>query len=70
MPINKFGISLGKNGAKPFYQWRGLFRIFVCDNVLCVVATDFDIKSRKIRHIALSIDDSVNKRGNRKILCI
>jgi len=57
MPINKFGISLGRNGEKPF-------RIFVCDNALCVVTTNFDIKSRKIRHIALLIDDgnAVNKR--------
>ncbi|XP_071646745.1 uncharacterized protein [Temnothorax longispinosus] len=52
MLINKFGISLGRGGAEPYYQWSGLIRNYVRDNALCMVATDFDAKSRKIRRIA------------------
>jgi hypothetical protein len=64
MPINKFGISLGRSGAEPYYQWGGLLRNYVRDNALCVVATDFDAKSRKIRRVALPVDDGdvANKR--------
>jgi len=62
MPINKFGTSLGKSGAELYYQWRGLLRNFVRDNALCMGATDFDAKSRKIRHVALPVDDAANKR--------
>jgi len=63
MPINKFGTSLGKSGAEPYYQWSGLFRNFVRDNALCMGATDFDAKLRKIRRVALPVDDDnvVNK---------
>jgi len=34
------------------------------DNALCMGAADFDAKSRKIRSVALSVDDSnvANKR--------
>jgi len=64
MPINKFGTSLGKIGAEPYYQWSGLLRNFVRDNALCMGATDFDAKSRKIRRVALPVDDddAANKR--------
>lgn len=64
MPINKFGITLGRSGTDPYYQWSGLVRNYVRDNALCIVATDFDAKSRKIRHVALPVDDGdvVNKR--------
>jgi len=36
----------------------------VSDNALCVVTVDFDAKSRKIRRVALLIDDNdaANKR--------
>jgi len=61
MPIDKFGTSLRKNGAEPYYQWSGLLRNFVRDNALYMGATDFDAKSRKIRHVALLIDDDANK---------
>jgi len=57
---------LGKSEAEPYYQWSGLFRNFVRDNALCTTdcATDFDAKSRKIRHVALPVDDDdvANKR--------
>ena len=48
----------------PYYQWSGLIRNYVRDNALCIVATDFDAKSRKIRHVALPVDDGevANKR--------
>jgi len=59
MPINKFGTSLGKSGVEPYYQWSGLIRNFVRDNALCMVATDFDAKSHKIRRVALPDDDDV-----------
>lgn len=64
MPINKFGISLGRSGTDPYYQYSGLIRNYVRDNALCVATTDFDAKSRKIRRVALPVDDSdaVNKR--------
>ena len=64
MPINKFGISLGRSGTDSYYQWSGLIRNYVRDNALCIVATDFDAKSRKIRHVALPVDDGdvANKR--------
>ena len=64
MPINKFGISLGRSGAEPYYQWNGLLRNYVRDNALCVVAVDFDARSRKIRRVALPVDDDdvANKR--------
>ncbi|XP_018403204.1 PREDICTED: uncharacterized protein LOC108780109 [Cyphomyrmex costatus] len=63
MPINKFGLSLG-GGSESHYQWRGLFRNYVRDNALCRVATDFDAKLRKIRRLALPVDDTdaTNKR--------
>jgi hypothetical protein len=57
MPINKFGLTLG-GGSESYFQWRGLVRNFVRDNALCVDATDFDAKSRKIRRLALPVDDS------------
>lgn len=63
MPINKFGISLG-SGSEPYYQWSGLLRNYVRDNALCMVAADFDAKSRKIRRVAPPVDDGdvANKR--------
>lgn len=62
MPINKFGISFGR--TESYYQWNGLIRNYVRDNALCMTATDFDAKSRKIRRVALPIDDDdvANKR--------
>jgi len=57
MSINKFGILLGRSRAEPYYQWSGKLRNYVHDNGLCVLAADFDAKSRKIRRIALPIDD-------------
>src|SRR5215831_930101 len=64
MPINKFGISLGRSGTEPYYQWNGLVRNYVRDNALCIVATDFDARSRKIQRVALPVDDNdaVNKQ--------
>jgi len=64
MPINKFGISLGGSGVESYYQWSGLVRNYVRDNALCMTASDFDAKSRKIRRVALPVDDgdAVNKR--------
>ncbi|KYM95550.1 hypothetical protein ALC62_13802, partial [Cyphomyrmex costatus] len=63
MPINKFGLSLG-GGSESHYQWRGLIRNNVRDNALCRVATDFDAKLRKIRRLALPVEDTdaANKR--------
>ena len=58
MPINKFGLSLGKGESESHYQWRGLLRNYVCDNALCIVVTDFDAKSRKIRRVTLPADDA------------
>jgi len=64
MPINKFGTSLGRSGAEPYYQWSGLLRNFVRDNALYMGADDFDAKSRKIKRVALLVDDDdvANKR--------
>jgi len=50
MPINKFGASLGKSGAEPYYQWSGLLRNFVRDNALCMGATDFDKKNATLQN--------------------
>ena len=63
MLINKFGLSLG-GGSESHYQWRGLLKNYVRDNALYIVAADFDTKSRKIRWVALPIDDvdAANKR--------
>jgi len=49
MPIDKFGILFKKSRAEPYNQCIQLFRNYVRNNALCVVATDFDAKSRKIR---------------------
>jgi len=59
----KFGLSHG-GGSESHYQWRELFRNYVRDNALCVVAADFDTKSCKIRLVVLSVDDAdaANKR--------
>ena len=57
MPINKFGLSLERSGAEPYYQWNGLLRNYVRDNALCVVTADFDARLRKIRCVALPVDD-------------
>ena len=57
MSINKFGISLGSSGTESYYKWSGLVRSYVRDNALCVTNANFDAKSRKIRHIALPVDD-------------
>ena len=64
MSINKFGTSLERGGAGSYYQWSGLVRNYVRDNALCMVTTDFDAKSRKIRRVAQPVDDSdaANKR--------
>lgn len=65
MSINKFGISLEKNGtATAYYQYSGLIRNYVRANALCMTAIDFDAKSRKIKHVAQPEDDSdaVNKQ--------
>ena len=65
MPINKFGVSLEKNGAvrMDYYKWNGVLRNYMRDNALCVVGADFDAKSRKIRRVAqpLADTDAVNK---------
>lgn len=63
MPIDKFGTLLGRRGTDPYYQWNRLLRNYVRDNALCMVTTDFDAKSLKIRHVALPVDDgdAVNK---------
>jgi len=61
MPINKFGTSLGRSGTEPYYQC-GLLRNFVRDNALYMGAADFDAKSRKIKRVALPVDDDDNKR--------
>jgi len=68
MPINKFSIRSEpfgrRNETKSYNQWNGLFRNYVRDNALCVVAVNFDAKSRKIWRVALPIDDgdAANKR--------
>jgi len=64
MTINNFGRSPERSEAEPYYQWSGLLRNFVRDNALCMGAADFDAKSRKIRCVALLVDDDdvVNKR--------
>jgi len=62
MPINKFEISLGKRDVELFYQWNRLLRNNMRDNAFCVVAVDFDAKSRKIRHVALLVDDDAANR--------
>ena len=61
MPINKFELSLG-GGSESHYQWRGLLINYVRNNALCIVAAD--AKSRKIRRVALLVDDAdvANKR--------
>ena len=62
MPINKFELSL-EGRSESHYQRRGLLRNYMCDNALCIVAADFDAKSRKIWRIALPYDaDAANKR--------
>ena len=63
MPINKFGISLGRGETQLNYQCSGLVRNYVRDNALCMVAANFDAKSRKIRRVAQpeADDDAVNK---------
>ena len=43
--ITMFGLSLGGE-SESHYQWRGLLRNYVRDNALCIVAADFDAKSR------------------------
>jgi len=58
MPINKFGISLGRSGVEPYYQWNGLVKDYVRDNAFCIVAANFDARSRKIRRVALPVDDN------------
>ncbi|KAG5334183.1 SETMR methyltransferase, partial [Acromyrmex charruanus] len=47
--------ELCKTSLISYYKWRGLFRNYVRDNI---VAVDFDVKSRKIRRVALSVDDA------------
>jgi len=73
MSSNKFGTSLGKSGAKPYYQWSGLLRNFERDNALCMGAVDFDAKSCKIKLVALPVDDDdvANKRYDvaNKVTC-
>ena len=44
MPINKFGLLLGVE-SESHYQC-GLLRNYVRDNALCIIAADFDAKSR------------------------
>ena len=65
MPINKFGLFERRNDAtvNNWYHWNGLMRNYVRDNALCRVATDYDAKSRKIRHVAQpEVDtDAANK---------
>ena len=57
MPINKFGLSfVGK--SESHYQWRRLLRNYMRYNALCIVAVDFDAKSREIRRLALSVDNA------------
>jgi len=67
MPLNKFGIRskpFGKRSETELYNQWNEFRNYVRDNTLCVVAVDFNAKSRKIRRVALPIDDgnAANKR--------
>jgi len=38
MPVKKFGTSLGKSGAEPYYQWSGLLRNVVRSNAICMGA--------------------------------
>jgi len=65
MPINKFGALLGRgNGGDQYYQYNALVRSFVRDNALCATSTDYDARSRKIKHVAEPLDDTdaANKR--------
>lgn len=64
MSINKFGISLEKNDSTMmYYQYNGLIRNYVRANALCMTATDFDAKSRKIQRVAYpeADTDAANK---------
>ena len=49
--------GLRGSGSEPYYQWSGLLRNYVRDNALCMVAADFDAKSRMIRRVAPPVDD-------------
>lgn len=35
-----------------YYKWSGLLRNYVRSNALCLTTSDFDARSRKIRHVA------------------
>lgn len=35
-----------------YYKWNGMLRNYVRSNALCLIASDFDAKLRKIRHVA------------------
>ena len=63
MSINKFGSSLGALN-NTYYQQHQLLRIYVRDNALCLAATDFDARTRKICRVAQpeTDTDAANKR--------
>ncbi|XP_070527373.1 uncharacterized protein [Cardiocondyla obscurior] len=67
MPNNKFGTLLkdgGGSNTNQHYRYNALARNYVRDNALCVTSTDYDARSRKIKHVAkpLDDDDAVNKQ--------
>lgn len=62
MPINKFGLFERKNDATNDH-WDRFMRSYVREKALCRIATDYDARSRKIRHVAQpeADTDAVNK---------
>jgi len=64
MPISKFGLSEQRNDDDLYHRWNGIMRNCVYENVLCRIATDFDVRLCKIQRVALPVDDDdvANKR--------
>jgi len=43
MPISEFELSEQRNRDDSYHCWNGIMRNYVYENVLCRVATDFEI---------------------------
>jgi len=64
MPINKFGLFERRNEAiRTSDHWDKSVTSYLRQNTLCRVATYYDARSRKIRHVAQpeADTDAVNK---------